>query len=274
MAFKLFDYQSSGSGVSKTAPQKKPFFRYWEIFGRKFWKIIELNLLYILFCIPVVTFGPATAALTHVMRKFILEQPCFVFDEFFTAFKKNFKQSVAIGIIDVVGVAALVVALFEFMATDKLPEGMIVYICVFICLATLLYIMHFYIYLEIVALKLPLKAMLKNALLLVFLGVKRNFIALIVNLVIITLVVLFLPYSVFVVIVFPLAFMSFTTTFICYPVIQKFIINPYYEDRGERNPELGPISEEDIAENAVFVDRGGSEKEIKATPKAHGKVIK
>ena len=255
MAFKLFDYQSSGSGVSKTAPQKKPFFRYWEIFGRKFWKIIELNLLYVLFCIPVVTFGPATAALTHVMRKFILEQPCFVFDEFFTAFKKNFKQSVAIGIIDVVGVAALVVALFEFMATDKLPEGMIVYICVFICLATLLYIMHFYIYLEIVALKLPLKAMLKNALLLVFLGVKRNFIALVINLVIITLSVLFLPYSIFVIIVFPLAFMSFTTTFICYPVIQKYIINPYYEERGERNPELGPISEEDIAENAVFVDK-------------------
>lgn len=274
MAFKLFDYQSSGSGVSKIAPQKKPFFRYWEIFGRKFWKIIELNLLYILFCIPVVTFGPATAALTHVMRKFILEQPCFVFDEFFTAFKKNFKQSVAIGIIDVVGVAALVVALFEFMATDKLPEGMIVYICVFICLATLLYIMHFYIYLEIVALKLSLKAMLKNALLLVFLGVKRNFIALVINLVIITLAVLFLPYSIFVIIVFPLAFMSFTTTFICYPVIQKYIINPYYEEHGERNPELGSISEEDIAENAVFVDRGGSEKEIKAVPKAHGKVIK
>ncbi len=274
MAFKLFDYQSSGKGVSKSAPQKKPFFKYWEIFGRKFWKIIELNLLYILFCIPVVTFGPATAALTHVMRKFILEQPCFVFDEFFTAFKKNFKQSVAIGIIDVVGVAALVVALFEFMATDKLPEGMIVYICVFICLATLLYIMHFYIYLEIVALKLSLKAMLKNALLLVFLGVKRNFIALVINLVIITLAVLFLPYSIFVIIVFPLAFMSFTTTFICYPVIQKYIINPYYEEHGERNPELGPISEEDIAENAVFVDRGGSEKEIKAAPKAHGKVIK
>lgn len=57
-------------------------------------------------------------------------------------------------------------------------------------------------------------------------------------------------------------------------MIQKYIVNPYYEERGERNPELGPISEEDIAENAVFVDRGGSEKEIKAVPKAHGKVIK
>jgi uncharacterized membrane protein YesL len=273
LAFKLFDYQSSGKGVSKAAPQKKPFFRYWEIFGRKFWKIIELNLIYVLFCIPVVTFGPATAALTHVMRKFILEQPCFVFDEFFTAFKKNFKQSVFIGIVDVIMLVSLFIALFQYMSLDKLPDGAIVYICIMICCATLVFMMHFYIYLEIVALKLSLKAILKNAIFLVFLGVKRNFIALIVNLTIITLVVLFLPYSVFVVIVFPLAFMSFTTTFICYPIIQKYIINPYYEERGERNPELG-ITEDDVAENALFVDRGGSEKEIKASPKAHGKVIK
>lgn len=61
--------------------------------------------------------------------------------------------------------------------------------------------------------------------------------------------------------------MCFTTTFICYPVIQKYIVNPYYEERGERNPELGPITEEDIAENAVFVDRGGSEKRSRRLPR-------
>ena len=257
MAFKLFDYQSSGKGVSKSAPQKKPFFKYWEIFGRKFWKLIELNMLYVLFCIPIITFGPATAALTHVMRKFILEQPCFVFDEFFTAFKKNFKQSVFIGIVDVIMIVSVWIACFQFLMNESLPDGSLVFICIMICCATLVFIMHFYIYLEIVALNLSIGS-----------------IALIINLVIISLIVLFLPFSVFAVIFLPLSLMCFTTTFICYPVIQKYIVNPYYEERGERNPELGSITEEDIAENAVFVDRGGSEKEIKATPKAHGKVIK
>ncbi len=274
MAFKLFDYQSSGKGVSKSAPQKKPFFKYWEIFGRKFWKLIELNMLYVLFCIPIITFGPATAALTHVMRKFILEQPCFVFDEFFTAFKKNFKQSVFIGIVDVIMIVSVWIACFQFLMSESLPDGSLVFICIMICCATLVFIMHFYIYLEIVALNLSIGSILKNAVFLVFLGVKRNFIALIINLAIISLIVLFLPFSVFAVIFLPLSLMCFTTTFICYPVIQKYIVNPYYEERGERNPELGLITEEDIAENAVFVDRGGSEKEIKAAPKAHGKVIK
>lgn len=273
MAFRLFDYQSSGKGVSKAAPQKKPFFKYWEIFGRKFWKLIELNMLYIVFCIPVITFGPATAALTHVMRKFILEQPCFVFDEFFTAFKKNFRQSVFIGIIDVILIVSVGIAGFQFFMSATLPEGSLVFICILICCATLVFMMHFYIYLEIVALNLSLGAILKNSVFLVFLGVKRNFLALVINLTIITLIALFLPFSVFVVIFFPLSIMCFTTTFICYPVIQKYVINPYYEERGERNPELG-ITEEDVAENAVFVDRGGTEKEIKAAPKARGKVIK
>ena len=37
-------YSKKGLG---TPPQKKPFFKYWEIFGRKFWKLIELNMLYV-----------------------------------------------------------------------------------------------------------------------------------------------------------------------------------------------------------------------------------
>ncbi len=275
MALKFFDYQSSGKGVAKAAPQKKPFFRYFEIFGRKFWKIIELNMLFILFSLPIVTFGASMAAMTHVMRKFILEQPCFLFEEFFTAFKKNFKQSVAIGIVDVLTLVSVGILLFNLVFGQGLPDGYLVYLCIFVGTASIFFMMHFYIYLEIVALNLKMKAILKNALLLVFLGVKRNFITLLINLVIITLILLFLPYSIFVVIFFPLGFMCFTTVFICYPVIQKFIVNPYYEERGERNPELPPVSnEESEAEEAVFTDMGGSEQEIKVAPKSHGKVIK
>lgn len=148
-------------------------------------------MLYVLFCIPIITFGPATAALTHVMRKFILEQPCFVFDEFFTAFKKNFKQSVFIGIVDVIMIVSVWIACFQFLMNESLPDGSLVFICIMICCATLVFIMHFYIYLEIVALNLSIGSILKNAVFLVFLGVKRNFIALIINLAIISLIVLF-----------------------------------------------------------------------------------
>ncbi len=273
MALKFFDYQSSGKGVAKNAPQKKPFFRYFEILGRKFWQVLELNLLFVLFCLPVVTFGPAMAAMTHVMRKFILEQPCFLFDEFFTAFKKNFKQSFFIGIIDVICIASVCVVLHLYVFSQSLPDTYFIYLCVFVCIISVFFMMHFYIYLEIVALKLSLKAIMKNALFLVFLGVKRVALTFLINIVILSLILLFLPYSILVAIFFPLAWLCFTTVFICYPVIQKYIVNPYYEETGERNPELPPESRYEETET-LFVDRGGSEKEIKVNTKTHGKVIK
>ena len=273
MALKLFDYQSAGKGVSKNGPKKKPFFKFFEIFGRKFWKLIQLNLLFILFSLPLVTFGPAMAAMTHVMRQFVLEKPCFIFQEFFTAFKKNFKQSVCIGIFDVIAVVSITISLYGLLFSENLPEGYFALLCVVIGFGAVLLMMHFYIYLEIVALNLNIRAILKNALLLVFLGVKRNFIALIINLAIVTLIALFLPFSIFVVVFFPLAWMCFATVFICYPVIQKYIVNPYYEERGERNPEL-MYEDDENEEEAVFVDRGGQEEEIHSVTKAKGKVIR
>ena len=47
------NYERAGVGIAKNAPKKKGFFRYMEIFGRKFWKLIELNLLYFVFFLPL-----------------------------------------------------------------------------------------------------------------------------------------------------------------------------------------------------------------------------
>lgn len=96
-----------------------------------------------------------------------------------------------IGIVDVIMIVSVWIACFQFLMNESLPDGSLVFICIMICCATLVFIMHFYIYLEIVALNLSIGSILKNAVFLVFLGVKRNFIALIINLVIISLIVLF-----------------------------------------------------------------------------------
>jgi len=50
--FGFFDYTKPGPGVDKEAPQKHGFFVFWEILGRKFWKLTGLNLLYAVCSIP------------------------------------------------------------------------------------------------------------------------------------------------------------------------------------------------------------------------------
>ncbi len=49
-----FNYSKPGPGVDKDAPKKKGIFLYFELFFRKFWKLIQANMLYFLCSIPMI----------------------------------------------------------------------------------------------------------------------------------------------------------------------------------------------------------------------------
>ena len=84
-----------------------------------------------------------------------------------------------------------------------------------------------------VATNLSLKNLIKNSFSLSFIGVKQNIISFVVGLVcwgLMFIVFLYAPVAFLMIVPFlPAAFVWFTTCFNCYPVIQKYVINPYYE---------------------------------------------
>jgi len=47
-----FNYAKPGPGVEKDAPKKKGVFLYFELLGRKFFKLCQVNMLYFLFSLP------------------------------------------------------------------------------------------------------------------------------------------------------------------------------------------------------------------------------
>lgn len=296
----FYNYNNSGKGVAKNGPKKKPFFKFWEQFASKFWKLFTVNLLYFFFsglvfvfaaftlagqtgnsyflllALPVlILFGPATAASMQLMRKFTLEKPIFLFDEFKKAFKNNFKQALAMGIFDVLFFTLFLYgAGFYIQALEADPSaGNFALVLISTAIAVYVFMAHFYIYLEIVSLTLPLSKIVKNSLLLTVMGIKVNIINFLVSVVFIILIVLFFPFSTMVLPFLPFAWLMFLYAFNCYPVIQKYIVNPYYESRGMRNPELPEEAEE---EERIFTDRGGSEPEIrkKSQAKGVGKIIR
>ena len=110
--FGLFNYSKPGPGVDKNAPKKKRFFFFFELYFRKFWKLIQLNLLFVVCCIPIVTIGPAIAGMTYVLRNFATEKPVFSGVRLFDAFKSNWKQSFALSVI--FGVVSVVSGLSFF----------------------------------------------------------------------------------------------------------------------------------------------------------------
>lgn len=258
MAFDFFHYGRAGRGVQKDGPKKKPFFLFWEIFGSKFWKFFQVNLIFFLFCIPVVTFGPALAAMTQVMRKFVIGEPIFLFDEFKTAFKKNWKQALPIGLIDLGLVVLFLYNINFYLAAIEQEQSTQNQAMLALALAVgfIVYMIHFYIYPQIVALNLRLPQILKNAFILMIAGLKRSAAAFFSTLAIVLLMALGYPYSLFLLPLMPAAWMCFIATFCAYPVIQKHIIDPYYEARGEKNPEYARF---ETGDEALFEDKGGSE---------------
>lgn len=296
----FYNYNNSGKGIAKNAPKKKPFFKFWEQFASKFWKLFTINIMYFTFSglilvlaalmlmgetgngyflllgIPsVVLFGPATAATMQLMRKFTLEKPIFLFDEFKKAFKNNFRQALAVGIFDILFFTVFIYGVNYYIQALELDPsaGNFALLLITVAIAVYVFMAHFYIYLEIVSLTLPLGKIIKNSLLLTVMGIKVNIINFIVSGIFIALIVMFFPYSTLVLPFLPFSWMMFLYAFNCYPVIQKYIVNPYYESRGMRNPEL---SEETEEEERIFTDRGGSEPEIrkKNQAKGIGKIIK
>lgn len=296
----FYNYETSGKGVAKNGPQKKPFFKFWEQFIGKFWKILLINFIFFIFSgmilifvgaiiagqtrdmrwmllsIPfVIGFGPASAASMQVMRKFTLEKPIFVFDEFKKAYKNNFRQALPVGIFDVLffGLFAYGAVFYFQVIADSPTAGNYAMMILSTAIASYIFMANFYVYLEIVSLTLPLGKIVKNALLLTVMGIKVNIINFVVSLLFGAAIYLFFPFSTFFLPAIPFGWLMFLYAFNCYPVIQKYIINPYYESKGERNPEL---PEEESEEEHIFTDRGGTEQEIKPKrqAKGFGRIIK
>ena len=131
-------------------------------------------------------------------------------------------------------------------------------------------------YMMIVSTDLSMKNIVKNSLALTFLAPKQNILTMIIAVLIIFVFGLLTSINLqflFLLPFMPATLIGFIVCYNCYPVIQKYVINPYYESRGEVNPELTKETEE---EEIVFEDMGGREAPIKADKKKgknKGKVI-
>lgn len=65
----------------------------------KLFDVAVLNILWLVFCIPVVTAGAATTALYSVMLKLVKDEEGYIFRGFLSAFKENFRQSTIVWLI-------------------------------------------------------------------------------------------------------------------------------------------------------------------------------
>ena len=294
-------YENAGPGIDPKAPKKKPFFRFWELMRRNLSKLILLNLIYSMLHIPLmaslVVFmetnnkltnamtiflilvqilieGPTLAGCARVQRLIVLDKAFFLGEEFKKGFQQNFGAGFLYWLIDTVVIASLVAGheVYPALAEKTGSKAVFIPFGITVAVALVLLFMNYYIWALQAATKLDKRTVLKNAFMLSGLSLKECLISTLGSLLMLGIIVGLWWYNsalIFFAVFFPAAFIGYLVMFVHYPVVQKFVINPYYEESGEHNPE----EEEEISEEErVFTDRGGTEQPVHVERKK-GKVI-
>lgn len=273
------NYNKPGPGVSKDAPVKKPFFRFWEVYFRKFFDLIKLNMLFaiptavtivlvfafgffisginqslsFLGYLPFVLLSPFVAGLTFVCRNYAREEHAFILSDFWDAVKNNWKQFLVNGLICYVFYMLMSVAI-SFYST-QVQQNPLLYVPLVVCLvlAFLFICAQFYIPVMIITFDLSLSKIYKNALIFAIIGLWRNLMLIaIIGVFILAAVIFFLvlpPLAIMVLLVllifWAFGFFGFLVNFAVYPLLVKYIIKPYEKEQEDKKNALGETSEEE-----------------------------
>ena len=103
--------------------------------------LVALNLLYLLFCIPIVTIGPATVALHYVTLKYAEKEEERVWAPFIHSFRQNLKQGIVLGLITTGLGVFLAFDLYWIYQMVSAGHGFDMFILVVVSLACIIYLM-------------------------------------------------------------------------------------------------------------------------------------
>lgn len=143
-------------------PLKTGILRFFQIIWIEFWNLILLNILYVLFCLPIITIPAATAAFTAELCDMVRDRPRMLVHRFWSVFKRDFRQATLLGLIGLLLFALLIgllTAVLFFLPPIftylLLPATAIVlFLC---CMAWI------YVYPLLAVTDLPLRHIVKNA---------------------------------------------------------------------------------------------------------------
>lgn len=256
------NYSKPGRGVSKDEPQKNSFFLFFELYFRKFWKLIEVNMLYFVLCIPffipfilaniyahnnvvlyyismipIIGIAIVTSGFTYILRNFAREMPVFIWSDFIDTMKKNWKQSLIFGAIDLVAffIISFSINFYYHQVSNNNLFSIPFVLCV---LCTVIFVfMQYYIFPMLVTFYLNTKQILKNAFIFAFAGLGRNIVITFFCGLLALAVYLFSPISLFLAPFILLSTFGFIIVFNSWRVIDKFMM-PKDEDSETEDDEV------------------------------------
>ncbi len=202
--------------------------RYLYLLCTNFWKLIGLNLLFLLFSLPIVTLPAALCALNRVAVKLVRDGYCLLWLEFRDEFKCEFFKSLPIGALSLALFGAAYYLLSLSLSNPASVYGMLFGVLgltvLLLCTA-----LSAYAFLMLPMLALQNRDILSNAYRLALLGGWRTLAALGVCFSTAALLASLFPVGLALLALFAFSFTQFTLCALLNPVIQRYVIAPYEE---------------------------------------------
>ncbi len=179
----------------------------------------------------LVTFGPVNAGVTYIMRGMMRGEPVFLWSDFWHAVKKNYKQALPMGAIDLLALFLLGNDVIFFWGNlTSFWMYMMFYISIIMFL--IYFMMRFYIYHIMITFDLSARKIYKNSLIFTLLGIKRNLMGLIGCAIVLALNYFifgtYIPVGIVLPFVITPALMMLIETYVAFPKIKEYMIDPYY----------------------------------------------
>lgn len=235
------------NGPAKHVAQrpKGPVRLFLELWWENVWSMIPMNVMYSMLSLLLLPHGFVSAGMTNVTRNLARDKHTYGLSDFFETAKKNWKQSLAAGSINLfITVLMIFGMIFYFMYQDWFA-----WLGFGVCLVAfaMFSIMKYYIWLLIITFKLPLKSIYTNSFYFIFLNFKNNMIIGLVSLAyyaLLIVVFLLLPHPLTISIEFMLTVMFFPgfkhllVQYCVFPSVKKHMIDPYYQEHPEEDIEM------------------------------------
>lgn len=208
--------------------------------------------------LSLLTFGLVNVGTAYILRNIVTGEPVFAWHDFWYAVKRNYKQAIIFGAIDVIINVILCFNLYSLITdTAKFFASMLFWSTV--VLFVVFFFMRYYIYIQMVTFKLSIFKMIKNALIFALLGFKRNILAFLGTILLVVFEFAFLVgwggILISVAVIAPLTILFSTLAFMkvyaAYPKMKQYMIDPYLEEHPEEKAEDIPVEtimKDDVSE--------------------------
>ncbi len=289
------NYDKPGPGVSKDETPKAAPIRFFEIYFRKFTKLVQANLTFLIPTIvagilmvllylfpthfmfqlptedgvlrldvwnmyvvplPVILLFPFMAGLTFICRNFAREEHAFIWSDFWTAVKNNWKYFLLNGA--VVYLAYFLLSFSMIYYFNRASQDSLFYVPFWLCIVISVIFLFAQYYLPVMFITFDLKfgQVYKNALIFTIAGLGRNLLVTVILGVLVILIIGVIPIMPLTVLLlllfFSLIFFSFAgflINFAVYPIIDRYLIQPYQQKLHEekygtpKEKEKDPLEE-------------------------------